>query len=764
MKTLLCYRLYMIYVWSLLFADTEGSCSKDVTALPNMPLRQPSRIWDEKENLGISDDNLNYEWYSVVHNGWQYIMVDSTTKPDYTSCSTYYPVYLEGTHPSIDSLTETPIDAVACKRDYLFPCDIQHPVKIRKCGDDDIQYYLPPTKSSSAFCFNKYSQLRITPNISDVELGDVDISPELRFNENEFNTPFGKSTHFDPYFQFRCLFNVQADFYYKVNWYVNGALLVSYGPTTDIDGLLFHQSVLIDNDIEMGFDIYCGVSALTSDNADAGITEMAFSRSFFAGIKVSNTTINIDKGDTAVLQMTSTMPIGCRYADLPAGEDCIENFQIFNRDNEDIQCEAGVANLAGLQPNQRCSNGLQTLKNGSTWNPDTVFNFSIVTTDMNYDDKRLFYLLLQFPDTMGHAIWRNYKFPVIKVIVSDNGEYKSKICYSHIDPHMRSADGVYYEQQTKNGQPFPGVFMLYHNTKYGIEVQEKTKICNKRATCACGVAIRAGKDVFMINRCGSINYIGFTKCEDGGILQVVRINDYTYDVFTPIGTKITIRLYSAYDTSMNIDITMAPKDLFNIEGLCGQFDNNPANDFRHRDGTISENNGANRNSNFADFTESWSLTLDETKPLNLFLTGHRDLTSWGDLNGMFCVCNSSTSVAEAACYPTQYLNCTMSRSITGTKCHVPNRRKRSANDKHDKEIERLLQLMSSTEENTAELETRIKRQDINIITDTEAQKLCADKISGSLAVQGYSEVIGNEDPDEVIRQCTFDVMVRNIFN
>jgi hypothetical protein len=76
-------------------------------------------------------------------------------------------------------------------------------------------------------------------------------------------------------------------------------------------------------------------------------------------------------------------------------------------------------------------------------------------------------------------------------------------------------------------------------------------------------------------------------------------------VFTPIGTKITIRLYSAYDTSMNIDITMAPKDLFNIEGLCGQFDNNPANDFRHRDGTISENNGANRNSNFADFTESW---------------------------------------------------------------------------------------------------------------------------------------------------------------
>ena len=56
-------------------------------------------------------------------------------------------------------------------------------------------------------------------------------------------------------------------------------------------------------------------------------------------------------------------------------------------------------------------------------------------------------------------------------------------------------------------------------------------ICNNNyATCACGVAILAGKDVFMINRCGSINYLGFTHCGDGGILQVVRINDYAYDV------------------------------------------------------------------------------------------------------------------------------------------------------------------------------------------------------------------------------------------
>jgi hypothetical protein len=61
-----------------------------------MPLRQPSRHWGEDGNLGISDENLNYEWYRVVYNGWQFILVDFTEKPNYTDCSAYYPVYLKG--------------------------------------------------------------------------------------------------------------------------------------------------------------------------------------------------------------------------------------------------------------------------------------------------------------------------------------------------------------------------------------------------------------------------------------------------------------------------------------------------------------------------------------------------------------------------------------------------------------------------------------------------------------------------------------------
>ncbi|XP_060567359.1 uncharacterized protein LOC132726108 [Ruditapes philippinarum] len=131
-------------------------CSEDVTQLPNVRLRQPSRHWGEDGNLGISDDNLNYEWYRVLHNGWQFIMLDSNSRPNYTDCSTYYPIYLKDTHPSKDTLNGTAINAIACLRDYLHPCDIQHDVKIRKC-EDEIQYFLPPTKPYSAFCLSKVS-------------------------------------------------------------------------------------------------------------------------------------------------------------------------------------------------------------------------------------------------------------------------------------------------------------------------------------------------------------------------------------------------------------------------------------------------------------------------------------------------------------------------------------------------------------------------------------------------------------------------------
>jgi len=56
------------------------------------------------------------------------------------------------THPDVDVLSETPVNAVACLSNFQMSCDVTYNVMIRKC-DDAIQYFLPHTGMFSAYCF-----------------------------------------------------------------------------------------------------------------------------------------------------------------------------------------------------------------------------------------------------------------------------------------------------------------------------------------------------------------------------------------------------------------------------------------------------------------------------------------------------------------------------------------------------------------------------------------------------------------------------------
>ncbi|WAR02756.1 ZAN-like protein [Mya arenaria] len=304
-----------------------------------------------------------------------------------------------------------------------------------------------------------------------------------------------------------------------------------------------------------------------------------------------------------------------------------------------------------------CSNVLTSLNADGTFEPAEI-RFPIVTVDIDYNDKSVFDIDLRFGSHTS-ALWHNYVLPSVRV-------------------------------------------------------QQKTKPCNNdHAMCACCVAVRAGKDVFMINRCGSIHYIDFVHCGEGGILEVLEINSEKYRVLTPIGTRIEIRLYGgSYEGTMNIDIYMAPKDFNSIEGLCGTFDNDVNNEFLGSNGQqlLNEN----------DFAESWS--------------------------------------GAANCSSTQYYKCSFPNSITPLKCHVSkgNRKKRGT-DSHMKELRRLFDLMNSVD---PPMHYLYKRQaGAQDITTEDANKACTALINGSLAVQSYSDLSALENPQEVIKNCAYDVRV-----
>lgn len=67
-------------------------------------------------------------------------------------------------------------------------------------------------------------------------------------------------------------------------------------------------------------------------------------------------------------------------------------------------------------------------------------------------------------------------------------------------------------------------------------MQEKTKKCfegsSRLDVCACAVNVRAGADLFTINRCEEAVKIQFEQCGDCGILDVVKKSDIVYEVHT----------------------------------------------------------------------------------------------------------------------------------------------------------------------------------------------------------------------------------------
>ncbi|XP_052799316.1 von Willebrand factor D and EGF domain-containing protein-like [Mya arenaria] len=488
--------------------------------------------------------------------------------------------------------------------------------------------------------------------------------------------------------------------------------------------------------VRPGFTIGCGVLVSVLEGSQK--TDEVPGEEFFAGVKIEQRTIHLPKGGSGEIVLKTTIPVACQYIDgLPIDDQCQLTLEMGKKD---------VGRCTGdVQGTTDCSNVLASLTANGTFEPAEI-RFPIVTVDINYNDKSVFDIDLRFGSHTS-PLWHNYVLPSVRVIVEDTDEHKNKLCYSHIDPHMKTSDGRHYEQQRN-----AGVYMMYINKAYDIEVQQKTKPCNRNyAMCACGVAVRAGKDVFMINRCGAIHFIDFVHCGEGGILDVLEVNSEKYRILTPIGTRIEIHLYGGYyEGTMNIDIYMAPKDFNKTEGLCGIFDNNVNNEFLGSNGQQLPNENV--------FAESWRMDSDTQnrglKEKNLFINPDRSLQSWKERNHLYCFCQNGT----ANCSSTQYYTCSFPNNITPLKCHVSQGfRKKRGTDTHMKELRRLFDLMNSVD---PPLHYLYKRQaEAASITAEDALEACTGLINGSLAVQHYSDLSASENSEQVINNCAYDVEV-----
>ena len=64
------------------------------------------------------------------------------------------------------------------------------------------------------------------------------------------------------------------------------------------------------------------------------------------------------------------------------------------------------------------------------------------------------------------------------------------------------------------------------------KVQQKHHRCHRRYSyprCSCAVAVRSGKDVFIVDICNYNAIINFPSCGDK-VLKVIKVNDRNYKV------------------------------------------------------------------------------------------------------------------------------------------------------------------------------------------------------------------------------------------
>ncbi|KAK3596910.1 hypothetical protein CHS0354_031689 [Potamilus streckersoni] len=97
----------------------------------------------------VSDDTLIEGWY-MVPSGFQ---VSTNTSNMYIgSCGTYFPIWLNGSHPFI---TGDEVEVTACRKTFFHLCESPFPVKIRSCGSYYV-YYLNSTQVNSAYCIGTH--------------------------------------------------------------------------------------------------------------------------------------------------------------------------------------------------------------------------------------------------------------------------------------------------------------------------------------------------------------------------------------------------------------------------------------------------------------------------------------------------------------------------------------------------------------------------------------------------------------------------------
>ncbi|XP_053373990.1 uncharacterized protein LOC123532953 [Mercenaria mercenaria] len=494
-----------------------------------------------------------------------YVIAD-TPEP----CATHYNWYMIGALPQTPNV-ET--EVVVCKNTPKNNCSVTNVISTILCQNGNYVFYLKGTYGcSEAYCIKSLTgdEGASAPDISVMAkpVVTVDIT-----NDHEF--------------VFYCVFDAPSVTYlYDIDWSLSTGISLTKRIKTfkDIkyEGPAAFQSTtqLKENDLRqngirtLGFSLVCSVKA-KADIAGK-YSESRVSDRKFCGVEVSNNGwISVKHNTSGSVHLRLTVPFALQFPDQ------LIHFMIYIPTLEsDEKCQLSQAAL--IDSKYEKNNCMVTFSGNDVKNEkwkELKLAALIGQKTMSFD--RVFTVQLISLRHHPQPIFSNYSIDPLHVqILSDTRSVDGKKCYAHSDPHMFSFDERQYENQNQ------GTFILYRNALYNVEVQIKTDRCPNhfnhqiRPWCTCAVAVRAGRDIFKIDNCGTGGIVEprFERCDDRVLQRKVKRKEggREFRIYLPSGTEI--RLQMNWETFIEVDIFPSILDKGNTDGLCGDFDDNELND------------------------------------------------------------------------------------------------------------------------------------------------------------------------------------------
>ncbi|XP_053388858.1 von Willebrand factor D and EGF domain-containing protein-like [Mercenaria mercenaria] len=441
---------------------------------------------------------------------------------------------------------------------------------------------------------------------------------------------------------FRCKFELpdenKSHLFYQVQWIIRGnydaSLTKQYYDRSRLNDLDLTDKDFEDNNIGLGVNITCAVRAFRKPKGQPGPLS-TFSKPYFAGFVIRNTEISLRKGETKAIEFVNRVPLVC-----PGFPDSICFVQLQHIIPNDVKCSSkgSFAQRSCVTKLSKDSyNNISTVKitTSETGQYGVYGHFKV---NLVYNPNKKFSFGLP-------KIWqKRYKLPTVNVEVfpEEDRSWRETICSARNDPHMQTFDNTRYEHHEHEGE-----YILYRHVNFkNVEIQHKIASCiglTSHAKCNCGVAVRAGGDVYVINVCDRVLDIGYKRCGDKA-LTVKKDNDFTYTIYLPYGTAVRARIdnqpWMGQEGGKILDITVLPSvhDNVNSTGLCGSLNQNGTDDFKHR-----YNSDILSNETVNIFINSWKATPEES----LFSSSNVQKMQLDKWNFPSCMCRHTSENAHA---------------------------------------------------------------------------------------------------------------------